>query len=143
MSSPDIRAALDTSVVMRLLTGQPQELSLLARSYMAEVEQAGAKVVVSNLVVLEAYFACQHHYGMPKDAVLAGLQRLLSMPTFVVHPQLLPMLATPGLATAKPGFLDRLIHAESESARLPLVTFEKTAARLTNTRLLERQREDG
>jgi predicted nucleic-acid-binding protein len=143
MSSPDIRAALDTSVVMRLLTGQPQELSLLARSYMAEVEQAGAKVVVSNLVVLEAYFACQHHYGMPKDAVLAGLQRLLSMPTFVVHPQLLPLLATPGLATAKPGFLDRLIHAESESARLPLVTFEKTAARLTNTRLLKRRREDG
>lgn len=143
MSSPEIRAALDTSVVMRLLTGQPQELSLLACSYMAEVEQAGAKVVVSNLVVLEAYFACQHHYGMPKDAVLAGLQRLLSMPTFVVHPQLLPLLATPGLATAKPGFLDRLIHAEAESARLPLVTFEKTAARLTNTRLLKRQREDG
>jgi predicted nucleic-acid-binding protein len=143
MSSPEIRAALDTSVVMRLLTGQPQELSLLARSYMAEVEQAGAKVVVSNPVVLEAYFACQHHYGMSKNVVLAGLQRLLSMPTFVVHPQLLPLLATPGLATAKPGFLDRLIHAEAESARMPLVTFEIAAARLTNTRLLIRQREDG
>ncbi len=56
MSSPEIRAALDTSVVMRLLTGQPQDLSLAARSYMAGVEQAGAKVVVSNLDVLEAYF---------------------------------------------------------------------------------------
>ena len=137
MSSPEIRAALDTSVVMRLLTGQPQDLSLAARSYMAGVEQTGAKVVVSNLVVLEAYFACQHHYGMPKDAVLAGLQQLLSLPTFVVHPQLLPLLATPGLATAKPGFLDRLIHAEAESARLPLVTFEKAAARLPQTLLLK------
>ena len=92
---------------------------------------------MSNLVILEAYFACQHHYGMAKDAVLAGLQCLLSMPTFVVHPQLLPLLATEGLATAKPGFLDRLIHAEATTARLPLVTFEKAAARLPHTQLLK------
>ena len=132
----EIRAALDTSVVMRLPTGQPMDLALAARNYLAETEQAGAKVYVSNLVVLEAYFACQHHYGMPKVDVLAGLRTLLSMPTFVVHPQLLPLLATVGLATAKPGFLDRLIHAEATAARLPLVTFEKAAARLPATHLL-------
>jgi predicted nucleic-acid-binding protein len=137
MRSPEIRASLDTSVVMRLLTGQPADLSSAARSYMAGVEQAGARVFVSNLAVLEAYFACQHHYGMPKDAVLGGLGRLLSMPTFVVHPQLLPLLATDGLATAKPGFLDRLIHAEAATARLPLVTFEKAAARLLHTQILQ------
>ena len=50
----EIRAALDTSVVMRLLTGQPRGLALAARNYLAETEQAGAKVYVSNLVVLEA-----------------------------------------------------------------------------------------
>jgi predicted nucleic-acid-binding protein len=137
MSSPEIRAALDTSVVMRLLTGQPLHLATIARRYMAETEQAGAKVFVSNLVVLEAYFACQHHYGMAKDAVITGLQQLLSMPTFVLHPQLLPLLATEGLATAKPGFLDRLIHAEATTAHLPLVTFEKAAARLPHTQLLK------
>ena len=137
MSPPEIRSALDTSVVMRLLTGQPLDLATTARNYMAETEQAGAKVFVSNLVVLEAYFACHHHYGMAKDAVLTGLQHLLSMPTFVVHPQLLPLLATEGLATAKPGFLDRLIHAEATTARLPLVTFKKTAARLPHTQLLK------
>ncbi len=32
--------------------------------------------------------------------------------------------------------IDRLIHAESTSARLPLVTFEKAAARLPHTQLL-------
>lgn len=136
MSPPEIRSALDTSVVIRLLTGQPQDLATAARRYMAETEQAGAKAFVSNLVILEAYFACQHHYGMAKDAVLIGLQHLLSMSTFVVHPQLLPLLATEGLATAKPGFLDRLIHAEATASRLPLVTFEKAAARLPHTQLL-------
>jgi len=137
MSSPEIRAALDTSVVMRLLTGQPLDLATVARRYMAETEQTGSKVFVSNLVIMEAYFACQHHYGMAKDAVLTGLQQLLSMPTFVLHPQLLTLLATEGLATAKPGFLDRLIHAEATTARLPLVTFEKAAARLPHTQLLK------
>ncbi len=136
MSPPEIRSSLATSVVMRLLTGQPQTLATIALRYMDETEKAGAKVFVSNLVILEAYYACQHHYGMAKDAVLTGLHHLLSMPTFVVHPQLLPLLATEGLATAKPGFLDRLIHAESTTARLPLVTFEKAAARLPHTQLL-------
>ena len=137
MSRSETRAALDTSVVMRLLTGQPQDLAEAARHYLAEVEQAGAKIFVSNLVVLEAYFACQHHYGMPKAAVLAGLHTLLSMPTLIVHPYLLPLLAAEGLASDKSDFPDRLIHAEASAARLPLVTFEKAAARLPFTHLLK------
>ena len=137
MSLPEIRGALDTSVVMRLLTGQPDNLAMTARRYMAEIEQAGARVFVSNLVVLEVYFACQHHYGMAKEVVLGGLRSLLSIRTFVVHPHLLTLLATETHATAKPGFLDRLIHAEADAAGLPLITFEKAAARLPNTEVLE------
>jgi hypothetical protein len=74
---------------------------------------------------------------MPKADVLRGLHLLLSLPTFLVHPVLLPLLATDGLATAKSGFLDRLIHSEAQSARLPLVTFEKAATRLADTQILK------
>lgn len=137
MSKPEIRAVLDTSVVIRLLTGHPSDLAQAARFYLAETEQSGSKVYVSNLVIMEAYFACQHHYNMPKADVLRGLHTLLSVPTFVVHPQLLTLLSTEGLATAQPGFLDRLIHAEARSAHLPLVTFEKAAARLDDTQILK------
>lgn len=137
MGPPDIRSALDTSVVMRLLTGQPADLAGVARSYMAEIERSGGKVFVSNLVVMEAYFACQHHYGMSKAEVFGGLLALFTMPTFVVHPQLTKLLSMPNLASAKPGFLDRLIHAEAAAAHLPLVTFETAAARLAETHLLK------
>ncbi len=137
MNPPEIRAALDTSVVMRLLTGQPMELASLARSFMAETERSGAKVFVSNLVIMEAYFACQHHYGMPKVAVINGLAKLVSLTTFVVHPLLIELLSMPGLESAKPGFLDRLIHAEATTARLPLVTFEKSSSRLSQTTVLK------
>jgi hypothetical protein len=47
------------------------------------------------------------------------------------------LLSIEGLATAKPGFLDRLIHAEATASQLPLVTFEKAAARLPHTQLLK------
>ncbi|HSP43586.1 MAG TPA: PIN domain-containing protein [Luteolibacter sp.] len=136
MSHHDIQAALDTSVLMRLLTGEPAPQADKARAWLAEIERDGAKVWIPNLVVSETYFACQHHYNIPKAEVLKGLHTLLSQPTFVVHPDLLELLATKGLATAKPGFLDRLIHAEASTAGLTLVTFEKAAARLPRTHLL-------
>lgn len=74
---------------------------------------------------------------MPKETVLDGLLKLLSIPTFVVHPQLTSLLSAPNLASAKPGFLDRLIHAKATTARIPLVTFEKAASRLTQTQVLK------
>ena len=46
------------------------------------------------------------------------------------------MLAQPNLATAKPGFVDRLIHGGAQSAGHTLVTFEKTAKKLRYTLLL-------
>lgn len=136
MSQPKIRAGLDTSVLMRLLTGQPAPLAEVAREYLAEVEESGSVVFVSNLVVSEAYFACQHHYRMAKADVLAGLLTLLSKPTFVVQQALLDLLTIDGLATAKPGFLDRLIHTEYAASGLKLVTFEKAANRLSEVLVL-------
>lgn len=130
MNRPEIRAGLDTSVLMRLLTGQPASLAVLAREYLAEVEESGSVVFVSNLVVAETYFACQHHYGIPKAEVLAGLSILLSKPTFVVQSGVLDALARKGLATAKPGFIDRLIHSEYAASGLDLVTFEKASTNL-------------
>ncbi len=44
MNRPEIRAGLDTSVLMRLLTGQPASLAVLAREYLAEVEESGSVV---------------------------------------------------------------------------------------------------
>ena len=136
MNRSEIRGGVDTSVLMRLLTGQPAPLAKSAFEFLAEVEDAGAGLFVSNLVASETYFACQHHYGMTKEDVIHGPRALLSQRTFVVHPALLDVLALKNIATAKPGFLDRIIHGEYETSGLPLVTFEKSATRLPGTRVL-------
>ncbi len=115
MSRADIQAGLDTSVVLRLLVGQPEDQYVAAIAFMAGIEDAGARVMVSNLVVAEACFACQHHYGLPEQEVIGGLRALLPAPTFLVHPDALALLAQEGIASAMPGFLDRLIHAALDS----------------------------
>jgi hypothetical protein len=40
------------------------------------------------------------------------------------------LLAIDGLATAKPGFIDHLIHEEYHARHLDLVTFEKSASHI-------------
>jgi len=130
MRTTEFGAGVDTSVLVRLLTGCPASLAESAKAFLAEMEVQGAPVFVSNLVVAEAYFACQYHYDIPKAEILSGLHTLLAQPTFHVREDLLELLAKPGLDTAKPGFVDRLIHTEYHQASLPLVTFEKAAAKL-------------
>ena len=46
------------------------------------------------------------------------------------------MLLGPNLASAKPGFVDRLIHGTSHADGHTLVTFEKTAKKLPATIVL-------
>lgn len=136
MSRAEIRGGLDTSVLLRLLTGEPEPLAAVAREFLAEVEEAGAALYVSNLVIAEAYFACQHHYRMAKSEVLRGLSAVLSLPTFVVPPTTLELLGRNGMETSKPGFLDRVIHSEYAASGLPLISFEKSASRLPGVRVL-------
>ena len=140
MNRADIRAGCDTSVLLRLLVGQPVAQYAAAIEFLAGIEDGGGRVLVSNLVIAEAYFACQHHYGLPKAEVIAGLRSLLLLRTFVVHPDALALLSHDGIATAKPGFLDRLIHAEYAEFGAPLVTFEKAARKLPGVRLLAASR---
>jgi len=46
------------------------------------------------------------------------------------------VLAKPGLDKAKPGFVDRMIHAAYARDSTGMLTFEKAAGKLSNTRLL-------
>lgn len=136
MSPHEIRGGLDTSVVLRLLTGDPPEQTKAALTHLAETEAAGMRLVVSNVVVMECYFACQHHYGTSKKDTLKALLKLLSMPTFLTDPNLEGILKTKQLASKNPGFVDRMIHAEYTSLGVPLITFEKSARRLPETEVL-------
>lgn len=131
-----MKSGLDTSVVLRLLTGKPQDLALLAASHVEASLSAGHTVFVSDLVVSESYFALQHHYGLSKTQALDVLGQFLQQSGVEPLGAARRVLGMPNQASAKPGLVDRLIHAEYSKVADEMLTFEKPAARLSKVRVL-------
>lgn len=128
--------SLDTSVVMRLLVGQPLDQYQSAQQFLRSQLAAQSTVFVSDLVIAEAYFALQSFYQIPKADALESLAIFVRYSGVSVSSVASTVLETPNLASAKPGFVDRLIHGATHNAGYTLVTFEKSARRLPSTHLL-------
>ena len=129
---------LDTSVVLRLLVGSPPDQAEAALSFVKKSLAAGVKVVVSDLVVSEAYFALHAHYDVPKLEAIGVLLELLrsGLVEPADGPAIQTVLEAAARPPAKPGFVDRLIHAQYGRASASMVTFERAAGRLAGTSVL-------
>lgn len=127
---------LDTSVVLRLLVGEPAAQAVRARDLLDELFEAGEKAAVSDLVVAETYFALQYHYQVPKREALEALRAFLGSEEIVGAGAALAVLQTPRLASAKPGFVDRLIHQGYLQDGGAMASFEKSAGKLDGTRVV-------
>lgn len=127
---------LDTSVVLRLLTGEPETLAALAFRTLEKIRRRKHRVIVSDLVASETYFALQHHFGMPKAEALEVLREFFRGSGVRPTGAALDILAVPNLAGSNPGFVDRIIHAEYDRLADEMLTFEKAARALSKTRVL-------
>ncbi len=127
---------LDTSFVIRLLTRDPVAHFKSASAFVTQWKEGRPKLIVPDLVLAEAYYALQHHYGFPKTEALAALLALSRHPAMAFTPHASNTLALPELGSAKPGFVDHLIHGASQAAGTTLVTFEKSARKLPDTLVL-------
>ena len=127
------RFFLDTSVVIRLVTRDPLPLF---RSAVSFLEAQSHPPVVSDLVLAEAYFALQYHYGYPKADAIDALRQFTSHPLLAPTDHARAIFSLPGLASSKPGFIDRLIHGAARESGHLLVTFEKAAAKLPGCMVL-------
>ena len=73
------RYGIDTSVLVRLLTGSPrQEYERCHRLLTGMVEEENAELFASNQVIGESYIALQHHYNASKVAARAALTTVLT-----------------------------------------------------------------
>lgn len=129
------RFGIDTSILMRLLTGDPQREFVRCKQRLTTlIEDDGAEIVASDQVIGEAYVAVQHHYGVSKEDCRAGLAAVLR--SGLVAPlsgdATLEILGQTGGA----GLLDRLIAAGYARAGLDILTLDRKLARLPDVRLL-------
>lgn len=128
---------LDTSVVLRLLTGEPRELALKVVNRVMALTHLGGLCVVNDLVATESYYALQHHYKMPKDAALSALASFSAGGGIHFSEAAGNVLKTRGLARANPGFADRLIHAEYRLSGHGMLTCEHAAAPLAGVEVVK------
>lgn len=131
-----MKVAIDTSVLVRILANKPQPLASDVISNVAGRISDGDTMVVSNLVLSEAYYAVQHHYGVDKKTVLASLLVLSEESGFEFTDLAKEILATEGLERINPGFVDRMICGESAERGLGVLSCEKSFRRMPNAEVI-------
>jgi len=129
------RFGIDTSILVRLATGDPQDgFDYCVRKLTSLVERDDAEVFASNQVIGEAYIALQHHYGVSKREARAAIASVLS--SGLVAPLngagvFLALTADTGC-----GLLDRLITDDYRRAGLTTLTLDRKMGALPQARRL-------
>ena len=130
---------LDTSVIVRFLTGEPEPMALAARERISEALQEGHELVVADLAVAEAYYVLHKIYGIPKKAAVKALRNLFEQPGFRSEPggvALEVLTEAGGSSSHKPGLVDRMLHAGYMRECERMLTFDKAAGKLDRVEVL-------
>ena len=121
------RYGIDTSVLVRLITGQPTEaFADCVERLRALVESEGAEIFASNQVVGEAYVAVQCHYGISGQDARAAL--LGALQSGLVSPLNARTVLAALEASGGPGLFDRLIADDYHRAGLETLTLGRKMA---------------
>lgn len=130
------RYGIDTSVFVRLLTGDPEAdyektVERFEKRLQAEPQ---AEFFVSNQVIGEAYIALQHHYEIPKSAAREALLSVLTSGLCS------PLNGTPAIRALQTdngcGLLDRLIADDYEGRGMKVLTNDRKMSRLSSAEKL-------
>ena len=123
------RFGIDTSILVRLATGDPEvdylkNLAALTRL----VEQEQVEILVSNQVIGEAYMALQFHYGAAKSDARTALATVLQ--SGLVAAQNGAKVIEVLLSEYPAGLLDRLIAEDYQREGFETLTNDKRMAKL-------------
>lgn len=124
------RFGIDTSIFVRLLTGDPEPayLETVERFEKRLEAEPRSEFFVSNQVIGESYIALQHHYGIAKAAARKAMISVLTSglcSPLNGAPVLEALAANHGC-----GLLDRLITNDYASQGLTMLTLDRKMSRL-------------
>lgn len=127
---------LDTSVVLRLLTGEPTELAAHALERYQQGIAKGDDFAVSDIVAAETYYALQHHYNKTKEESLAALTALSGGEGISFSPDFMTAIKTPNIHKASPGFVDRMLVSGYTSRGQVTLSCERSFRKLPDTEVI-------
>ena len=128
------RYGIDTSVLVRLITGRPRETWSQCVERLQALAMSGAEIFASNQVIGEAYVTVQHHYGVSADDARAELSKTLR--SGLVAPLNGRSVVAALEASGGPGLFDRLIADDYARAGLEVLTLDRRMAALPAARRL-------
>ena len=129
-----MRYGIDTSVLMRLITGQPVEAFDYCVTRLSALVQEGAEIFASNQVIGETYIGVQHHYGVTSQDARASLIEALR--SGLVSPLNRQSVLSALEASNRPGLFDRLIADDYSHSGLKALTLDRRMSRLPNSQYL-------
>jgi predicted nucleic-acid-binding protein len=117
-----VSVGLDSSVVLRLLVGQPVDQAEKARVFLERSAAAGEQILVSDTVLAEAYHALHYHYKHTKEDAREYLKRMVTAGSITLSPpECLPALDS----AAGAGLVDRLILCRYTALNVRTLTFDR------------------
>ena len=129
------RFGIDTSILVRLLTGEPSaDFDYCVTKLSELVQDYAAEVFASNQVIGEAYVAVQHHYGATKSDARSGLVDVLR--SGLVTPLNGHAVIAALEASDSPGLFDRLIADDYRRAGLETLTLDRRMSSIQQVRNL-------
>lgn len=131
-----MKYALDTSVLVRILANKPQPLVGYVIASVARRIANGDTMVVPDIILPEAYYAMQHHYGVDKGTIINSFRFLSLQSGFEFSEEAKNVLSLEGLEHANPGFVDRLICAGQQRNGISVLSCEKSFRRLPNAEVI-------
>jgi predicted nucleic-acid-binding protein len=120
-----MKTGLDTSVVIRLIVGQPVEQALAAQKHVMNAHAAGDEIVVTDTVIIEAYHALHHHYKHPKEVARELLRRMATSGAVLIEPVETLIALHPSQGA---GLVDRIILHRYGSLGAETATFDRALA---------------
>ena len=128
------RYGIDTSVLVRLVTGTPPDAYSRCVERLHALVGSGAEIFASNQVIGEAFVAVQHHYGVSAVDARAELSKALR--SGLVAPLNGRAVIEALEAAGGPGLFDRLIADDYARADLHVLTLDRKMAGLPDAQLL-------
>ena len=127
---------LDTSVVLRLLTGAPATQADAARAMLAASRDT---ICISDLVISETYVALRHHYAVPHADAAHAMAALLDDPRVQctgVAKRVVQHATARTVSRSAPGLMDQLILADYRANQCTVATFDRELAKADGAQLV-------
>jgi len=121
-----MKAAVDTNVLVRHLTGEPPRQAARATRALSDHE-----VFVSDVVFAECVYVLGSYYRSPPTRIAAGMRSLLALPSADVADRAMLDRAL-GLYedVGALSFADAYVAAQAESREMPVLSFDAGFRRL-------------